>query len=52
MRAVVAEIVDTHSWLQTVWVSLAAGLGVTLAFSLAVLGLARAPEARAGPAIR
>jgi hypothetical protein len=32
--------------LEVIWVSLAAGIGITLAFSLVVLGSARSTEAR------
>lgn len=41
-------LVDTSALLKVVWVSLAAGVGVTAAFSLLVLGSARAGDARRG----
>lgn len=48
-----AALVDGGALLKVVWVSLAAGIGVTAAFSLVVFGLARGNEARrrgSGPA--
>jgi hypothetical protein len=48
MRTVIATLVDTKALLKVVWVSLAAGIGVTAAFSLAVLGLARGRDAQRG----
>jgi hypothetical protein len=53
MRTLLASIVDTKALLKVIWVSLAAGIGVTAAFSLAVLGLARGRDAqRDGKAAR
>jgi hypothetical protein len=46
MRTPLAELVDTSALLKVVWVSLAGGIGVTAAFSLAVLGLARGRDAQ------
>lgn len=43
-----ASIVDTAALLKVVWVSLLGGIGVTVAFSLAVFGAARGGEARRG----
>lgn len=40
------QLVDTGVLLKVVWVSLTAGVGVTVAFSLLVLGSARAGDAR------
>jgi hypothetical protein len=48
MRTVLASIVDTKALLKVVWVSLAAGIGVTTAFSFAVFGLARGRDAQRG----
>ena len=41
-----ATIVDGDALLQVVWVSLIAGIGLTLAFSLAIAAAARASHAR------
>jgi hypothetical protein len=41
-----AVLVDVKALLKVVWVSLVAGVGVTAAFSLAVLGATRAGELR------
>ena len=41
----VAEIVDTDALLNMLWSSLLAGIGVTLVFSMAIFGAARAIEA-------
>jgi hypothetical protein len=41
---VIASIVDTHALLQVVWVSLLAGVGVTAAYGVALLGTTRALE--------
>jgi hypothetical protein len=44
-----AEIVSGHDLLQVVWVSLAAGIGVTVAYGFAILGGTRALDlSRAG----
>jgi hypothetical protein len=42
---VVAEIVDGGALLNMLWASLVAGIGVTLIFSIAIHGTARAIEA-------
>jgi uncharacterized membrane protein len=42
----VIAAVDWHTLLTTVWVSLAAGVGVTAAFGFAILGGTRATELR------
>ncbi|MFL5868556.1 MAG: hypothetical protein ACJ766_15765 [Thermoleophilaceae bacterium] len=42
--APIAEIVSVHDLLQVVWVSLIAGIGVTAAYSFAILGGARAVD--------
>jgi len=39
-----ATIVDTHALLETVLAALVAGVGVTLVFSLAILGAVRAVD--------
>ncbi|UGS36852.1 hypothetical protein [Capillimicrobium parvum] len=41
-----AEIIDGGALLQVVWVSIAAGLGFSLMFSLAIAGAARASQER------
>jgi hypothetical protein len=43
-----AVLVDVKALLKVVWVSLVAGIGVTAAFSLAVLGATRAGDLRRG----
>ena len=40
----IATVVDWDALLQVIWVSLAAGVGVTAAWGLALLGSARAVE--------
>ena len=51
----IATIVDWHAILQVIWVSLAAGVGVTAAWGFALLGTTRAleygREGRAGAAV-
>jgi hypothetical protein len=42
--ALLAEVVSGHDLLQVVWVSLVAGIGVTAAYALAILGGARAVD--------
>jgi hypothetical protein len=45
----IATVVDTGDLLEVVWVSLVAGIGVTAAFGLAIVGSTRAMElGRAG----
>jgi hypothetical protein len=44
MSALAGSIVDTKALLQTVGYSLAAGIGVTLIFSIAIFGVARFAE--------
>jgi hypothetical protein len=41
---VIAKVVDWDALLQVVWVSLAAGVGVTAAWGFALLGSTRAVE--------
>jgi hypothetical protein len=41
---VIGAIVDTHALLQVLWVSMLAGVGVTGAYGLALLGATRALE--------
>jgi hypothetical protein len=41
---VIATIVDWDALLQVIWVSLAAGVGVTAAWAFALLGMTRALE--------
>jgi hypothetical protein len=40
----IGAVVDTHALLEVVWVSLAAGVGVTAAFGVAILGGTRAVD--------
>ena len=40
----IAAIVDTDAVLQVIWVSIAAGVGVTACYGLAILGSTRAIE--------
>jgi hypothetical protein len=40
----IASIVDTHALLQVIWVSIVAGVGVTAAYGLGILGTTRAVE--------
>lgn len=42
----IATVVDVDALLKVIWVSLAVGIGVCAAFSLAVLGVLRAGDAR------
>ena len=42
----VGSIVDGEALLNVVWASLAAGLGVTLAFAVAIFGTTRAVDLR------
>jgi hypothetical protein len=41
---VIGAIVDTHALVQVLWVSVLAGVGVTGAYGLAILGSTRALE--------
>jgi hypothetical protein len=41
---VIASIVDTGDLLEVIWVSLAAGIGVTAVYGLAIVGATRAIE--------
>jgi hypothetical protein len=45
MPALVATVVDTSALLKAVAASLGAGIGLTIAFSLAILGATRLSEA-------
>ncbi len=45
---VLAAIIDTGALLEVVWVSFAAGVGLTLAFSLAIAAASRATQQRRG----
>jgi hypothetical protein len=40
----IASIVDTHDLLEVVWVSIVAGVGLTAAYGVAILGVAQAVE--------
>ena len=41
---IVAKIIDTHAAWQAIWTAAAAGVGVTIVFSLAVLGVTRSAD--------
>jgi hypothetical protein len=43
---IVAKIVDSHAAWQAIWTSAVAGVGVTIFFSIAVLGVTRAADLR------
>ncbi len=42
--SVLATIIDGHALVQLIWVGFAAGVGVTGAFALALLGVTRAAD--------
>jgi len=44
MRAVLASVVDGKALLQVIWVSIAAGIGVTVAFAIGLVGATRAVD--------
>lgn len=46
MIAPAATIVDVHALVEVIWVSLLAGIGLTVVFSLTILGTTRAGAAR------
>jgi hypothetical protein len=43
---IVAEIIDSNAAWQAVWTAAVAGIGVTVVFSLAVLGATRSTDLR------
>jgi hypothetical protein len=43
---IVAKIIDTHAAWQAVWTAAVSGVGVTIVFSLAVLGATRSTDLR------
>jgi hypothetical protein len=43
---IVAKIIDAHAAWQAVWTAAVAGVGVTVVFSLAVLGATRSTDLR------
>ena len=43
---IVAKVIDTHAAWQAVWTAAVAGVGVTIVFSLAVLGATRSTDLR------
>lgn len=45
---VLGSIVAWHDMLQVIWVSIAAGLGVTTVFAIALVGATRAVDYRRG----
>lgn len=42
----IAEIIDVGDLISVIWTSIAAGLGVCLVFSVAIVGFARATDMR------
>lgn len=48
MSIPLAEIVDSHAIVQVLWVSAAAGIGLSLVYSLAIACAARAGQQRRG----
>ena len=46
VRLPIAEVVEWDLLLQVIWAALAAGVAVTVAVSLAILGATRAADAR------
>jgi len=44
MRAVLASVVDGKALLQVIWVSIAAGIGVTVVFAVGLVGATRAVD--------
>jgi hypothetical protein len=44
--SILASVVDWRALAQVIWVSLAAGVGLSLVFSLAIAGAARAGQKR------
>jgi hypothetical protein len=43
---IVAKIIDTHAAWQAIWTAAVAGVGITIVFSLAVLGATRSTDLR------
>jgi hypothetical protein len=43
---IVAKIIDPHAAWQAIWTAAVAGVGVTIVFSIAVLGATRAADLR------
>ena len=43
---IVAKIIDTHAAWQAIWTAAVSGVGVTVVFSLAVLGATRSTDMR------
>jgi hypothetical protein len=43
---IVAKVLDTHAAWQAIWTAAVAGVGVTVVFSLAVLGATRSTDMR------
>ena len=43
---IVAKIIDPHAAWQAIWTATVAGVGVTIVFSIAVLGATRAADLR------
>ena len=43
---IVAKLIDTHAAWQAIWTAAVAGVGVTIVFSVAVLGATRAADLR------
>ena len=47
----ITAVVDADALIQVIWVSIVAGLGLTLVFSLAIASAARAGQARRSKAV-
>jgi hypothetical protein len=43
---IVAKIIDTHAAWQAIWTAAVAGVGISIVFSLAVLGATRSTDLR------
>ena len=43
---IVAKIIDTHAAWQAIWTATVAGVGITIVFSLGVLGATRSTDMR------
>jgi hypothetical protein len=43
---IVAKLIDTHAAWQAIWTAAVSGVGITIVFSLAVLGATRSTDMR------
>jgi hypothetical protein len=43
---IVAKVIDTHAAWQAIWTAAVAGVGISIVFSLAVLGATRSTDLR------